>query len=110
MAMVMQTMEEELEIKDKGTSNLTISNRGSSIIQCNPQFKKDEEWTRIRMVREAKIHGTTKHLGIATLEQLSLHDLIIVTEELHRVNGTLDWDVVIDITTRACGRACRSII
>eukprot|EP00957_Ditylum_brightwellii_P049548 3758665-Ditylum_brightwellii.AAC.1 len=102
-------MEEELEVDDKGTSNLVISNGENSIIQRNPQFKENKEQSRIRMVREAKIHGTMKHPGIATLVQLSLYNLIIFTEERHRVNGTLDWDIVINITARACNRVCRAI-
>eukprot|EP00957_Ditylum_brightwellii_P132193 10079795-Ditylum_brightwellii.AAC.1 len=62
------------------------------------------------MVKEAKIHGTTRHPGIATLEQLSFHNSIIVIERRHRVNGTLDRDIVIGIMARACIRVRRAII
>eukprot|EP00957_Ditylum_brightwellii_P122072 9309581-Ditylum_brightwellii.AAC.1 len=48
--------------------------------------------------------------SIATLEQLSIHNLIIVMEEFPRVNGTLEWDVVIDTTTRTCIIAHKAII
>eukprot|EP00957_Ditylum_brightwellii_P047551 3611784-Ditylum_brightwellii.AAC.1 len=54
---------------------------------------------------QAKTRGVMKCLGIATLKQLSPHNLIIVMEEHPRVNGTLEWGVVIETTTRACVRA-----
>eukprot|EP00957_Ditylum_brightwellii_P018967 1427144-Ditylum_brightwellii.AAC.1 len=94
-AAVMVIKEEVPEVVDKDTSSSVINHKESIIIQdralsCSNLKVRGKEEEQQSAVMQSKTCGVMKRPGIATLEQLSPHDLIIVMEERPRVNGTLE--------------------